>query len=52
MHLGTFAGPAGTSRHRTELTACQRDILRALNVTPPPLFLHLQAPEPARTQRI
>ena len=50
MHLGTFTGPAGTSRQRTELTAPQRDILRALGVAPPPLFLDLQAPEPAAAQ--
>ena len=51
MHLGTFTGPAGTSRQRTELTAPQRDILRALGVAPPPLFLDLQAPEPAAAQQ-
>jgi hypothetical protein len=51
MHLGTFAGPAGTSQQRTELTARQRDILHALNVAQPPLFLHLDAPEPAAGQR-
>ena len=51
MHLGTFAGPAGTSQQRTELTARQRDILRALHVASPPLFLHLDAPEPAPAQR-
>jgi len=45
MHLGTFAGPAGTSRQRTELTSGHRDILRALGVAQPPLFLDLQAPE-------
>jgi transposase len=44
MHLGTFTGPAGTSRQRTELTARQREILHALGVAPPPLFLDLQAP--------
>ena len=49
MHLGTFTGPAGTSRQRTELTTGQKDILRALNVAPPPLFLDLQAPQPAAT---
>ena len=43
MHLGTFAGPAGTSQQRTELTARQRDILPALGVAQPPLFLHLAA---------
>jgi hypothetical protein len=46
MHLGTFTGPAGTSRQRTELTVAHKDILPALNVAPPPLFLDLQAPEP------
>jgi len=44
MHLGTFTGPAGTSRQRTQLTSAQRDILRALNVAEPPLFLTLAAP--------
>ena len=51
MHLGTFTGPAGTSQQRTELTARQRDILGALGVAQPPLFLQLQAPEPARVRR-
>jgi hypothetical protein len=51
MYLGTFTGPAGTSQQRTELTARQRDILRALHVASPPLFLHLDAPEPAPAQR-
>ena len=46
MHLGTFAGPAGTSRQRTELTAGQKAILRALELPQPPRFLHL---EPAAT---
>lgn len=41
MHLGTFSGPAGTSRQRTELTAGHKDILRALNIAQPPLFVHL-----------
>jgi len=51
MHLGTFTGPAGTSQQRTELTAGQRDILRALNVAQPPLFLHLAAREPAAAKQ-
>jgi hypothetical protein len=51
MHLGTFTGPAGTSQQRTELTPRQRDILRALHVASPPLFLHLDAPELAPAQR-
>src|SRR5450755_2286801 len=51
LHLGTFTGSTGTSQQRTELTARQRDILRALNVAQPPLFLHLDAAEPAVAQR-
>ncbi len=41
MHLGTFSGPAGTSRQRTETTPGQRTILRALDLPEPPRFLHL-----------
>ena len=49
LHLGTFAGPAGTSRQRTELTPGQRSILRALELPEPPRFLHLEpAAQPAR----
>jgi len=51
MHLGTFTGPAGRSRQRTELTAGQREILRALNVAQPPLFLDLEAPAQASTRQ-
>jgi hypothetical protein len=51
MHLGTFSGPTGTSRQRTELTARQREILRALGVAQPPLFLDLQAPQSAPTRQ-
>jgi Transposase DDE domain len=51
MHVGTFVGPAGTSQQRTELTAAHRDILRALGIAQPPLFMQLQTPEPARVQR-
>ena len=43
MHLGTFTGPAGESRQRTELTSRQQHILRALHVAQPPLFLQLAA---------
>ena len=46
LHLGTFAGPAGLSRQRTELTGGQKAILRALELPDPPRFLHL---EPAAT---
>jgi IS4 transposase len=48
MHLGTFAGPAGLSHQRTELTPGQKEILRALQLPEPPRFLHLEpAVEPA-----
>jgi Transposase DDE domain len=36
IHLGTFAGPAGTFRQRTEITKAQRGILRALKIDIPP----------------
>ena len=49
MHLGTFAGHAGTSRQRTELTVHQQRILRALGVQKPPLFLQLAAGNQAQS---
>jgi DDE family transposase len=51
MHLGTFAGTAGTSQQRTELTQGQRDILRAIGVAQPPLFMHLAGGQPAPVER-
>lgn len=54
LHLGTFTGPAGLSRQRTELTAAQKQILHALELPEPPRFLHLQPAEnaqPARARR-
>ena len=45
IHLGTFAGPAGTFRQRTELTRPQRDLLAKLAITPPKQIIKL---EPAR----
>ncbi len=50
MHLGTFTGPAGSSRQRTKLTTRQRDMLRALSVPEPPLFLVLAAAAPDALQ--
>jgi hypothetical protein len=47
MHVGTFAGPAGQSRQRTELTAQQQATLRALDLPQPPLFLQLATGQPA-----
>jgi hypothetical protein len=43
MHVGQFTGSAGQVHQRTELTAAQRDILRALQVAEPPRFLQLTA---------
>jgi Transposase DDE domain len=36
LHLGTFSGPAGTFRQRTETTTAQKQILTALGLTEPP----------------
>jgi len=43
IHVGTFTGPAGTFRQRTELTKRQRDILSALHIDAPPRICQLQA---------
>jgi hypothetical protein len=42
IHVGTFTGPAGTFRQRTELTKAQRDILHALKIDPPPRIYQLK----------
>jgi hypothetical protein len=47
LHLGTFTGPTGTSRQRTELTARHQHILRQLGIEQPPLFLQLATPSAA-----
>ena len=44
--LGTFTGPAGTFRQRTELTKTQRDILAQLNIEPPPRIFQLTTETP------
>jgi DDE family transposase len=44
IHVGTFTGPAGTFRQRTELTKPQRDILRALEIDAPPRVYQLKLP--------
>jgi hypothetical protein len=46
LHIGTFTGPAGTYRQRTELTKPQRDLLAKLGLTPPKKIIEL-APAPA-----
>jgi Transposase DDE domain len=43
LHIGTFTGPAGTYRQRTELTQPQRDLLATLNLTPPKKIVELTA---------
>jgi hypothetical protein len=42
LHVGTFAGPAGTFRQRTELTKPQRDLLAKLAITPPKQIVELK----------
>jgi hypothetical protein len=47
IHVGTFTGPAGTFRQRTEIAKAQRDILHALKIDPPPRIYQLKpATEP------
>ena len=42
LHVGTFAGPAGTFRQRTELTKPQRDLLAKLAIAPPKQIVELE----------
>jgi hypothetical protein len=44
--LGTFTGPAGTFRQRTELSKAQRDILAQLTIEPPPRIYQLTTGTP------
>ncbi len=44
MHVGTFEGPAGTFRQRTELTTEQRDILGKIGIEPPKKIIELGLP--------
>jgi IS4 transposase len=46
LHVGTFEGPAGTFRQRTELTTAQRDVLAKLGVDAPKKIVEL-GPAPA-----
>ena len=41
LHVGTFDGPAGTFRQRTELTTTQRDTLAKLGVDAPKKIIEL-----------
>lgn len=51
MHLGAFAGPAGAITQRTETTSRQREILRDLGITEPPVVFELSTPRPRRAKR-
>jgi Transposase DDE domain len=42
IHVGTFAGPAGTFRQRTEITKPQAAILSALDISTPPRIYQLK----------
>ena len=44
LHVGTFEGPAGTFRQRTELTTAQRDILGKLSIDAPKKIIELGPP--------
>jgi adenylosuccinate lyase len=42
--VGTFTGPAGTFRQRTEITPAQAAILEQLGIDPPPRIYQLTPP--------
>jgi hypothetical protein len=44
---GTFTGPAGTFRQRTEISPAQQDILDRLGIDPPPKIYQLTPPRAA-----
>jgi hypothetical protein len=44
LHVGTFEGPAGTFRQRTELSTAQRNILTKLGIDPPKKIIELGPP--------
>ena len=44
LHVGTFEGPAGTFRQRTELSTAQSDILTKLSIDPPKKIIELGPP--------
>ena len=46
IHVGTFTGPAGTFRQRTEITAAQAAILAQLGIDPPPKIYQLTPAAP------
>jgi hypothetical protein len=42
IHIGTFTGPAGTFRQRTEITKPQAAIIKALQISAPPRIYQLK----------
>src|SRR6266576_5761694 len=44
--VGTFTGPAGTFRQRTQITGTQQDILARLGIDPPPRIYQLTPTAP------
>ena len=44
IQVGTFAGPSGTFRQRTEITKNQRQILKHLKIDAPPRIYQLKLP--------
>jgi hypothetical protein len=44
--VGTFTGPAGTFRQRTQITGAQQDILTRLGIDPPPRIYQLTPTAP------
>ena len=45
ISLGTFTGPAGTFRQRTDISKTARDLLTALNIDVPRKIHELTTPE-------
>ncbi len=46
LHVGTFTGPTGTFRQRTELSKAQRDLFAKLNITTPKQMIELAPTSP------
>ena len=46
IHVGTFTGPAGTFRQRTQITDAQAGILARLGIDPPPKICQLTPAAP------
>lgn len=46
LHVGTFTGPTGLFRQRTELSKPQRDQLAKLDITPPKQMIELTPTSP------